>query len=360
MKKILERYLSVHRVSPFCELGGFRDILHYYGHELSVPMIFGISGAMSFAYGPGHLARPLAPDYHLPVYIVTPFNPFPLLHAYRVTNVWTYSGRSINRDELWEVLKQRIDEGRPVMVEVEISSYFRLIGVPMPIMDSLSIGGHVVTVIGYDEERQKLTLVETMLKNGIEVDKEKFLETCSVFDSYIPPENEWTVHFVAKKLPPMKGMIKQGIKRMVHQMVHPYEFSTHHHFGLKGLKKFVSTFQNWPSLMDAGLLKKSLVLFNNFVQQYRNSGFLRSLYADFLLEAEAYFGDKRLQTGAELYLDCQKKWNQVLNLLPLSLKDQTKGVFADENQEFLGQALAEILTAEEKALDYLGNLMNNW
>ena len=323
-------------------------------------MIFGVSGAMGFAYGPGHLARPLAPDYYLPVYVVTPFNPFPLSNAYRVTNVWTYSRRSVDAGKLWASIKKHLNEDRPLMVEVEILSYFSLIGIPVAVQDLFSIGGHVVTIIGYDEENQKITLVETMLKNPVEVDKDRFLKVCAVFDSYIPPENEWTVHFVPAKLPPVEFMIKQGIRRMVHQMAAPYQFSPHHYFGFDGLNKFVTTFQDWPELMNTELLTESLALVNNFAQQYRNGGFLRGLYGEFLLEAADLLQDVRLKTGAELYFTARDKWNRILELITARIKDQTKGVFVREKRDDVQKYLTEIRAAEERGVAYLDNLLNKW
>jgi len=360
VKKKLERYPSVHQVSPFCEIGSFRDILHFNGHDLSIPMVFGISGAMGFAYGPGYLARPIAPDYYLPIYVITPFNPFPLRNTYRVTNVWTYGRRSIDSGKMWKTIVKYINEERPVLVEVEISNYFRLIGMPLAAQSFLYIGGHVVTVIGYDEENRRITVVESMLKNPVEVDMDQFIQVCSVFDSYVPPENEWTVHYVPPKLPPVEFMIYQGIRGLVHQMLHPYQFSPHHYFGFDGLKKFVTTFQDWPELMNKELLMESLSLANNFVQQYRNGGFLRRLYAKFLLEAADMLRDDRLKNGADLYLDSMEKWNSLSNLISESLKDQTKGVFARENRDCVHEILTEIFSAEERGIEYLNNTLDIW
>ena len=163
MKKLLKRYCESHQVSSLCEFGAFRDILHFRGHQLSIPMLFGIAGAMGFGYGPGHKASiPLAPDYQLPLWVATPLNPFPIKGAYRVTNTWILNRRYKDWQTSWEKIRQFVSEGFPVIVEVEAGKYFSMIKMPVfsaqnQITRELSIGGHYTVVAGFDDDKKTIT-----------------------------------------------------------------------------------------------------------------------------------------------------------------------------------------------------------
>ncbi|MCL6591053.1 MAG: BtrH N-terminal domain-containing protein [Firmicutes bacterium] len=366
MKKLIERYISSHRVSTLCEFGTFRDILHYYGHDLSIPMLFGISGAMGFGYGVGTKSRPLAPDYYLPLYVVSPLTPFPIHNAYRVTNVWTIGKHSINHNKSLEYIKKFVDEDRPVMVEVEVTQYFSLLGFQAHIFPnnqncSLSIGGHVVAVIGYDEEKGTVTLVESLLKNPVEISLANFMNICSVFDCFVPPENEWKVHIVPAKLPSLKEMVYQGIRHMVHQMLHPYRFSDYHYYGLEGVEKFSEEFLDWPELMRQEQLKQSLLIIYNFMEQmYPKGGFLRKLMVEFLGEVSNQYPNKGFEQAALLYEELQNLWREVSKLLLASINDLRSGIFEKQNLDHTKQLLQKILSAEKNAILYLASILKNW
>ncbi len=364
MKKIIKDFPAYHKKGDFlCEISSFRDILHYYGYDLTLEMCFGISSAMGFGYGAGHLTRPLSPDYFLPFYIATGFAPFPLRNACRLTNVWSQSGRTRNSNGAWDTVKKYINDGRPVVVEVEMMKYIPLLGIPAlnsknPGIDwiNFQIGGHVIIIIGYDEQEGTVLIIETMLKDPVKIPLDKLRECREVFDGFVPPENEWSVYYVPPKLPPLSSMIINSIQRTIHQMKYPYKFSPHHHFGLDGLKKFKDEIFKWPDLMDTFQLQRSLyMVYNSSDRICKDGGFLRKLFAKFLDESSAIIKNEKLKQAAAKYWELRDLWVLVSRLIVESINAPDKGLF-DKNIS-AKILIEEIYQKEIQAIEYLEEII---
>ncbi|MBI9099400.1 MAG: DUF4872 domain-containing protein [Spirochaetaceae bacterium] len=353
MRRILEKYFEGHKRSTLCEIGAFRDLLEYNGHNLTIPMVFGISGAMGFGYSYGK-DRPIRPDLHLPFTVFSPFNPFPLINATQVTNSWRRFGRNSDKDKAWEDTKTLINEGNPVLVEVETQSYFKKIQLFNSSEISLpQTGGHVVMVYGYDEEDQNVYIVESLLMNPVKINIEEFKLIRSVSDCIMPPQNEWQVFYLPSQLPNMEEMIFNGLSHFVNQMLHPYNFNSDIFFGIDALEQFRKDVFNWPSIMDLDQLKTSLFFVQNFgTFMYPMGGFLRKLMGEFLKECNQTFKGKGFVEIGDMYLSLCALWNRIISQIHLINSDDGKmklNTHISENKKILN----EIFNLEREAAESL-------
>ena len=369
MKKIIDNYADIHKPSFICEIGMFRDLLTFHGFDLSYAMCFGISGSMGFAYGPGDKNRFLSPDYALPSYMASPIAPlsFGINNLCRVSNVWSKSSRTSNKDELVGIIKNYINELRPIVVEVEAMQYFDLLGVPSFTVETngatkFAIGGHVVTVIGYDDENSTLTVVEAFIRTPIVVPMQAFIDCCVKQDCFVAPEGEWAVFYVPPRLMPLDYMIYHGIFQMVNQMLNPYQIGSMYSFGLEGLRKFFDDLLGWPKMMSKEKLKISLLLFYNFERMEPTRGFLRMLYSNFLREAAEVTGKEELKEASKRYAELQILWKDLAEviLFMINASDEQTAVYIEKNQISCKELFNKIYEHESKAVHFLHHVLENW
>jgi hypothetical protein len=364
MRKSIESYPATHQPALLSAAVTIRNLLQYYGHNMSLPMIFGLSSAMGFVYGTGGRARPLAPDFSLPDGFAAPVLPNYLRNACRVTNIWTQNGRTKEPLKIRQIIQKYINEGRPVIFEVEALRYFSMLGFPeflgIPVNgpDQLSIGGYWVTVTGYDDERDSLILSEASLGEPVEIAANRFLDCCIVWGGYIPPEGEWTVFYVPPKLPSWKFMIANSIRWTVQQMLHPFHGNPGYRFGLPAMESFFMDIAAKTGFMAGESLSISRSLYSGLIQtEPERSGF-RKMYAAFLEESAGLLANPKLRAAADNYTGLHKLWAEMNDWIIKKNTQPEKGTLAGE-QSFreLGR---EILAAEKNAVRWLDGIVKDW
>jgi hypothetical protein len=361
MRKTLDRYPAYHKPTLLCEAGIFRDVLAYHGQELTLPMCFGLSGALGFSYGLSAPGVVLATNYFSPVAIASPLMPFYLQQLTRIANVWTKGGRTQNHQKLWGIITANINEGRPVAMKVETRSYFGLLGVPGFEVASgpallFKIGGHTTQVIGYDDEKSTLLVVEAFIRQPLELPADKFLASCVVGDGYFPPEGEWTTFYIPSQLPPLKRMLYQSMRRVVHQILHPYAAAAGYVFGLDGLEAFARDIFHWPEQLTVEELRISLGLYYNFQRISPKQSSFREMYADFLDEAATHLG-RDLFPVSEAYRLAGQSWAELSERILAGLKNSHHSLF--QNRSEGERILREIVTREREAVSLLARYVES-
>lgn len=365
MRKELDNYIKIHKPAFICQIGMFRDLLQYNGFNISYAMCFGISGSMGFAYGAGDKGKLISPDYVLPSYMASPIMPLSIAidNMCRASNVWAKNSRTSSKETLFKIIKEYINEGKPVVVEVESMEYFQMLGVPSFTVEKqgatkFAIGGHVVSVVGYDEENEELTIVEAFLKGPLKVNKDAFLSCCIVQNSFVAPEGEWSVYYVPSKIMPIEYMIYHGIRRMVHQLLYPYQINENYHFGIDGIKKFFEDILNWSELMDEHNYIISLLLLYNFERMEHSKGLFRNLYAAFLREAGELLENNQLIKISSLYQALAVKWVEVANIV-LEMINSPYGPYTKKTDACY-ELFDQILIQERQAALLLENVLKEW
>lgn len=165
-RMIIEPY--PHQLGGHCGSGALRDLLHWArlgwdslpGDGLpSEGLVFGLGGGLSFMYTRYSGLTP-------PIYLVGR-NGDMELDLCRRLNIQTRRQQTDDPDQAWHWVKGEIDAGRPVMVWCDIAElpYLRV---------KLSNTRHDVVVIGYDEDRNTVLVVDNDREEVQEVPMDAF------------------------------------------------------------------------------------------------------------------------------------------------------------------------------------------
>ena len=368
MKKNVQKYIEHHRQATICEIGAFRDQLAYKGIDLSYEMCFGLSASMCFVYGKNQTRRPLLPDYYLPTYMASPIIPlsFGLNNLCRAANVWTKTSRTCSKEKFKKILHENINENRPVLVEVESMQYFNMLGIPSFSVElagstKFAIGGHMVTVVGYDDEKGTVEIIDNFIRSSVHLDEGSFVECCTNTASYAAPEGEWTVFYVPPKIMPLDYMIYHSIYQLAHYMDSSFTTKTEDIYGLRAMKKFFADFPNWEKELSPDKYKISLLLLYNFERMEPTRGFYRKLYCNFLSEAISVTHKSELKNVICIYEETHVLWKEfaqiILELINSSVPEMR--VFEKIGDRY--RVLTEsILEKETKAVKQLQTIIQSW
>ena len=345
-----------------CEIGAFRDVLDFHGCNISLPMAFGVSGSLGFAYANGKSKRPLAPDMAVRYPVVMPFTPNPLWNAGRIANMHRRSGRCADSRGLLETIRFAIDDGNPVLVEVERVAWFSLTKMPFMSRDDAGetrrIGGHVVAVFGYDTDRETFIIMEIMLNRAIEVDIDAFLAACDIHDGDFPPENEWSVLYPPLQFPSIEEMALSGLELSERWMNQPLVLDDGLLFGRDGFVPFARNFLADLDACSQEIRRRALLVSLNFAELMGpKSGFLRSYFTEFLEEAAPYLPPKAAHDTRDAYQEARKQWLRfVESTLSILRTGGEKGRDPERHAEFR-EILEGIASAELEAADRLAALL---
>lgn len=356
MRKI-ESFENIHQRSFLCMVGAFRDILEYSGHKYSYPFCFGISSEMGFSYGrnnePGAQFSCMAsPSYSIQ---------HALYNMCRVTNVWSETGRTQDKDKLKEIIKKYVDEERPVLIEVESTSFFQALHIPTFTVnnaspDSFRIGGHNVIVTGYDIQKQTYTVIEALLQKSIKIPMDILLNSCVINDCLMAPEGKWSVYYVPSVLPEEDYMVYQSLMHTVSQMKVQYREKKDFTYGLEAISTFFDEMIRWPEYMEKDELVRNMTILYDFERMGQGGGFLRSGYAQFLKEESESLGIKKLDSVADIYFELGKMWSEfaekIRYLINNPVKDNFEKILSDNH---LQKAITE---KEYEAIYEIENLLH--
>ncbi len=334
------------------KVGLYRDILHFYGHDYSLPVVFGISGLWGFTFHAGNIAgkkghsgssTDLFPDYHLPDGFVAGEYFLGLNNALRATNVWCQRGAKNNKPDFFELLKTYINEGRPVHIEVNRAQWIRKISLNQYVcpewalglnwihraisLANLESGDYHIICIGYNDENSTLFFLDYYSLDCIEISMDDLFD-CSNFDNiYLSPANKWYVYYVPPELPDIRSTVSASLKFMVNSMTNPFRTVPKVEFGLKGLESLVAMVHGLSAKQDvAGIARiTSHMLINSYS---RNSlyDFNRTMFSDFLKESATILNKPDLENIAWQYAVLAKDWDRLIKSLKLNVLDQNESL----------------------------------
>lgn len=212
------------------KVGLYRDVLHFYNHECSLPFVYGISGLFGFSFFPlinnvgldrnKELNNDLFPDYKLPPFYTSGNYFFGLNNALRATNVWCQRGAKTDKSEFIELLKAYISEGRPILIDVEQTKWFELskmatitsndyrlgfIDYEKYLLNSTyETGDYGIICIGYDDQKAIFQMLDTHTLQPISIGFDELFSCTNQHDTYCSPSNKWYVFYVPPELPEKK------------------------------------------------------------------------------------------------------------------------------------------------------------
>lgn len=359
-KKVLEKFYKIHRPCSYCYVGIFRDLLHFYNHELTENMVFGLMGGVNFFY--------TYPDVKIPdtapIFWIAGDPSFDPRDTFcRTTGVYQELNITDDPDLGWEIVKSRIDHNQPTMIDVAFASYYiDCLSIPKVVkiiqnkfvkkapVDFI-IGGQKAAIIGYDLDEDVAYVVDTMTpkinKIPISILKRARSENC-----YMPPRNEWSAYYVPQKLIPFQNSLRESISYTAHNMINPSKFSMKIYTGLDGIKKFVEEFLNWEDITDEKTMRQSLY-FMYTLGWFTGRGLFRPFYSKFLNEASVILDEPDLLQLSEKYHELSLLWGKICKLVEPTIY---KGSLSKK----LLPLLPEVLEKETEAIYQLKDVASKW
>ena len=266
MEKIIKNW--VHIPGLHCGSVALRDVITYYGYNLSEAMCFGLGGGLGFFYIKGENMSP-SKIIHLRGPGMEP-NFFSLIDK---PTSWKYEP---NEEKAFEIAKEWINEEVPILVQTDIFylDYYK---------SSTHFPGHVVSVCGYDDKKELVFLADTGFEGLQPVVYENFKKGRTSKALPFPLDNNWFEVNLKKAIPPLYEIIPEGIRRNAQFMTRGAR-SLRGESGVKTIKLWAEELPSWAEALDW----RWCVRFAYQVIEKRGTGGggFRWLYRDFLREAE--------------------------------------------------------------------------
>jgi hypothetical protein len=295
MKKIINNW--VHIPGLHCGSTALRDVVTYYGYNLSEAMCFGLGGGLGFFYTKGENLNP-SRIIHLRGPGMEP-NFFSLIDK---PTSWKYES---DEDRAFRVLKEWIDRDVPVLVQTDIYylDYYK---------SSTHFPGHIVSAWGYDDETERVFLGDTGFEGLQIVTYQDFKKGRISKAPPFPLNNNWFEVNLERPIPPLSEIIPEAIRRNARFMIEGTR-SPRGESGVRTIRLWAEELPSWADAPDW----KWCVRFAYQVIEKRGTGGggFRWIYRDFLREAEEIIPALREFRLSERMDLIGRKWSEMSMLL---------------------------------------------
>ena len=303
---IVENY--PHRMGGHCGSGALRDLLEWadLGWE-GIPdegLVFGLGGGLSFMYTryPG-----LTP----PIYLVGRNADMELDFCQRL-NIDSRRQQTDDPDEAWRLLKNEIDHGRPVMVWCDIAElpYLRV---------RLSNTRHDVVVVGYDDGRETVLIVDNDREDVQEVPMDAFRRAHG--SNGFPGPNRFATYPMrfpaqlpdllthARAAAASAARVLGGEDALLFDVSSLPEGSLVAS-GVEGVRAFADDIITWPYRLDPDELTAAVSSIPVFVEKAgTGGGFFRRLEASFCRDVAKATGEQNFAAAADTCLQSADAWS---------------------------------------------------
>jgi hypothetical protein len=294
-KKIIENW--VHMPGLHCGSVALRDVITYYGYNLSEAMCFGIGGGLGFFYTVREDISPTRMIFFRGPEMEPNF--FSLIDK---PTSWKHE---LDNEKALEIAKEWIDKDIPVLVQTDIHylNYYK---------SSTNFPGHIVSLWGYDDETETVFLGDTDFKGLQTASYEEFKKGRSSKAPVNPLENNWLEVNPQKPIRPLSEVIPEAIRRNAKMMIEGVK-AGRGESGVRMIKLWSEDLPNWPDASDW----KWCARFGYQVIDKRGTGGagFRWIYRDFLREAEGilpYLKELKLSERMDLI---GIKWRNISAIL---------------------------------------------
>jgi hypothetical protein len=318
-----------HKRSTHCETGCIKNLLKFYGHEISEAMIFGIGSGYDFI----HFPFPLFDGHEIPVFRILPVRIFSQFTDRM--NIDCSIKSFINKDKSMDVLDSILEQEIPVGVVTEVFDlpYFPLKG--------RRFSGHHIVIIGKEDDEYILSDTDLHFpENTLNRIKADDLKKARFTEGILSPRGKlFYINSLPDYLDLKTGIIK-GIKNTCYNMLAiPFPY-----FGVKGIEFLSRRMRKYEKIYGKiGALDN--LLFQLQISEEGGSGGsgFRYLYGHFLSEASEYLNDDKLHSIADFMMKIADMW-QTFAVESLRFhKDQE-----DKDFNFLADIIFSIAPMEKK------------
>jgi len=335
-----------HVIEDFIPLSGkndattaIREVIRYYGVNLSEEMLFGLGAGLHFYYyNMRNLKHPMIGGRALP----KKFEENLTQHSH--INIQIKSAD--NEQAAWNSLKSRIITNHPVIVYVEMAELEYL---HMP--KDQRFGSHCVTVFGFDEEKN-LVYVSDRDQTGypitvspIEIPQNfhlvpipELMKARNSMKEPFAPNNIWLeiewnyYHFLTR------FQIFTAIKNNMIQFLNAPKTNE----GLRAINLFARSMDKWKDWSAEKLKRAALNAFIMIDQIGGNGGgAFRKMYGQFLLEAAHQAAAPALGAVGEQYLFLGEQWDDVGHLFFQLYQGEQPDILEDIKEKIMQNAVVE-------------------
>ncbi|MBI4228663.1 MAG: BtrH N-terminal domain-containing protein [Deltaproteobacteria bacterium] len=295
MKKIIDNW--VHIPGLHCGSVALRDVITYYGYQLSEAMCFGLGSGLGFFYTQN---KDMSPTrlIHLRGAGMEP-NFFSLIDK---PTEWKLES---DRDRAFEILRDYINQDIPVLIQTDIFhlDYYR---------SSTHFPGHVVSVWGYDDGSEKVFLSDTAFEGLQAVSYEALKNARSSKAKPYPLNNNWFEVYLGNPLPELSKIVPNAIYNNAKSMLDGTR-SSRGMSGIETIRAWAEELEHWGDAPDWQW--SSRFAYQVIEKRGTGGGGFRWIYRDFLSEAEEIIPNlKALRLPDKMDL-LGRKWSDISVLL---------------------------------------------
>jgi hypothetical protein len=295
MRKIISNW--THIPGLHCGSVALRDVITYYGYQLSEAMCFGLGSGLGFFYTQYEDMSPTR-AIHLRGPGMEP-NFFSLID--KPTN-WKLES---DGEAAAEILRDYINEGIPLLIQTDIFhlDYYK---------SSTHFPGHVVCVWGYDHESEKVFLSDTGFEGLQSVSYEGLQNArCSKAKPY-PLNNNWFEVYLENPLPDLSEIVPIAIYNNAISMLEG-KGSPRGISGIEKIRSWAEELEYWGDAQDWQW--SSRFAYQVIEKRGTGGGGFRWIYRDFLLEAEEIVPNLKAFRLPDKMDLLGRKWSDISQLL---------------------------------------------
>jgi hypothetical protein len=266
MKKIIKNW--VHIPGLHCGSVALRDVITYHGYSWSEAMCFGIGGGLGFYYTRSEEISPSRMIFLRGPEMEPTF--FSLIDK---PTSWK---KETDDEKALQIVKEWIDKDIPILVQTDVRylEYYN---------SWTNFPGHIVSVWGYDDERETVFLADTGFEGLQTVSYEEFKKGRASKAPSNPLENNWLEVNPRKPIRSLSQVIPEALRENARKMIEGGK-GGRGESGVKMIRQWSEDLPNWSEAADW----KWCARFGYQVVAKRGvcgAGF-RWIYRDFLREAE--------------------------------------------------------------------------
>jgi hypothetical protein len=295
-----------HRQYAHCESGVVTSLLRRQGLDLSEPMVFGITGGLTFAY------IPLIKITNMPVISYRMFPGSIIKGAVKNLGVRFKTQRYSDKDKALAELTGLIDRGESVGLQTSVYwlPYF-------PPEMRFQFNAH--NLIVYGREGEEFLVSDPVFEHAVRI-KAEDLQNARFAKGTLAPKGFMYYPVQVNPAVDLREAIRKAIKRTVHMMLHaPVPF-----IGVKGIHYLAKKIERLKVRDD---LRHTRLFLGHIVRMQEEigtgGGGFRFMYAAFLQEAGQLLGSAPLGEASKLMTEAGDGWRRFALACAKACKSKT-------------------------------------
>ncbi len=283
-----------HKMYAHCESGAVTAQLNHAGQDISEPMVFGISGALFFAYFK-------LPTFDFPTVVLRNQPGKIRTSVQKRLGIEISSSKARDPEQAMAGLDRLLEQNIPVAVQVDFF-YMNY----LPAYARAHFNAHYINVVGRENGRYLIS--DSYFPRLAELDRETLKIARSVKGPFAPAGFQFHVTAAAPEAD-LRSAVKAGILQTCFYMLRlPVPF-----MGVRGIKKFGDKVVTWPALCrDTEHLSHEIMMISIiFEDRGTGGGGFRYLYASFLKEAAHLLQVGELDDLAEEMMRNGDSWREI-------------------------------------------------